>query len=126
MKRLELVVDGKPIAWARPGQIGAKRYDTQKANKIDLGWILIEAKGKHTTPQGMIHLSVKFFLQRPKSRDKEKGEQYHACKPDLDNLVKFLLDAGNGIVWKDDSEIVEIHAEKFYSSYPRTEIVIRW
>ena len=31
---------------------------------------------------------------------------------DIDNLVKAVLDAGNGIAWADDSQIVKIEAEK--------------
>ena len=47
-------------------------------------------------------------------------------KPDIDNLIKFALDALQGkegyIV--DDSQVVRIYAEKLYSDDPRTEIMI--
>ena len=33
-------------------------------------------------------------------------------KGDLDNLLKAVLDAGNGILWKDDRQIVEANAFK--------------
>lgn len=31
---------------------------------------------------------------------------------DIDNLVKAVFDAGNGILWLDDSQIVELHTYK--------------
>ena len=31
---------------------------------------------------------------------------------DVDNLAKAVLDAGNGILWLDDSQIVELHGYK--------------
>ena len=47
-------------------------------------------------------------------------------KPDIDNLIKFVLDALQGqegyIV--DDSQVVRIYAEKLYSDKPRTEIMM--
>lgn len=38
-------------------------------------------------------------------------------RPDLDNLVK-LADALNGVVWKDDAQVVEIRARKLYHAEP--------
>lgn len=36
-------------------------------------------------------------------------------KPDIDNFIKSTLDALNGIVWVDDSQVVEIGARKWYA-----------
>lgn len=46
-------------------------------------------------------------------------------KPDIDNVIKIICDSLNGIAYKDDAQIVEIHAYKFYSDDPRVEVVIR-
>ena len=47
-------------------------------------------------------------------------------KPDIDNLIKFVLDAlqGQNAYFVDDSQVVRILAEKIYSDNPRTEIMI--
>ena len=36
------------------------------------------------------------------------------CKPDMDNIVKAVADALNGVAYKDDSGIVEAHVYKRY------------
>lgn len=44
-------------------------------------------------------------------------------KPDADNTLK-LCDALNGIVWKDDAQVVEAHVTKVYSERPGLCIVV--
>lgn len=45
-------------------------------------------------------------------------------KPDIDNIIKAILDALNGIAYADDNQIVEVVAKKFYAVNPRVEIRI--
>lgn len=49
---------------------------------------------------------------------------YHASRPDIDNLLKPLKDALSGIVYKDDSQICKIFAQKRYSKEARIIIKI--
>lgn len=39
-------------------------------------------------------------------------------KPDLDNIVKSVLDALNKIAWKDDTQVVSITAAKLHGERP--------
>lgn len=43
---------------------------------------------------------------------------------DADNLAKSIMDACNGVVWKDDAQIVSLTAEKIKSTVPRVEVEI--
>lgn len=52
------------------------------------------------------------------------GIKRASTKPDYDNLEKFYLDCANGILWGDDSTVVQGKALKLYSEEPRVEIVI--
>ncbi len=52
-----------------------------------------------------------FFLPRPK----KPKYPYPATRPDLDNLVKGLLDKFNGILWHDDAQIIELSIGKRYT-----------
>lgn len=45
-------------------------------------------------------------------------------RPDFDNIAKGICDALNGIVWRDDSQIVACTFRKFYSEYPGIKISV--
>ena len=67
-----------------------------------------------------VSVSVDVYQAVPKSVSKKKREEFLTLgkrpmkKPDLDNCVK-CLDGLNGIAYEDDSQIVEIHARKFWA-----------
>lgn len=76
---------------------------------------------------GPVRVWVDSFLPIPKSWSKTKteaaalGEVRPTSRPDLDNLVKLVVDAMTRAgYWRDDSQIVEMGARKFYSHKPRT------
>ena len=58
-----------------------------------------------------------FGLTKPKSNK----NNYPIGRPDLDNFVKTFLDSMNGILWHDDSQVVEIVASKFWAIQTGTE-----
>jgi Holliday junction resolvase RusA-like endonuclease len=53
------------------------------------------------------------------------GSERPTKKPDLDNLAKSVLDALNGVIYQDDSQIVSLHMTKVYSQYPGIDLLIR-
>lgn len=77
-----------------------------------------------------IVVRVMFYMPIPKAtsnKDRERmvaGLEVPAKKPDIDNLLKAVLDALNGKAYHDDNQIVGISAEKRYSNEPRTEVMI--
>jgi len=48
----------------------------------------------------------------------------HNKKPDIDNLAKFYLDCGKGVIWQDDNMVSSLYARKTYNDIPQTEIFI--
>lgn len=46
-------------------------------------------------------------------------------KPDIDNLVKVVLDGLNGLAYKDDKQIVALEAAKGYEITPLTRVTLR-
>lgn len=46
-------------------------------------------------------------------------------KPDLDNVVKAVQDSLNGVIYKDDAQIVSLHATKKYDMNPGIEILVK-
>lgn len=88
-------------------------------------------------------VTLAFYMRAPKATAQEptkragekrkrvynfyKAERLrHFKKPDIDNLVKAVLDCvtQSGVIWKDDSIISELLAVKYYSDNPRTEFII--
>ena len=45
----------------------------------------------------------------------EEGILSPTKKPDIDNIVKIILDSLNGIAFKDDNQITKIEVEKAYT-----------
>lgn len=45
-------------------------------------------------------------------------------KPDIDNIVKIILDAMNKFAFKDDTQVTKLEVEKRYSEIPRVYIKI--
>ena len=70
-------------------------------------------------------MPVPCSLSKPKKKALLAGF-YHLKRPDVDNLLKLVCDALNGVAWKDDSDIASIFAVKGYSEHPRTEIEIKY
>ena len=54
----------------------------------------------------------------------QSGKIRPTKKPDCDNCIKSITDALNGIAYIDDSQIVSIECEKWYSDRPRAEVMI--
>ncbi|MGG4288354.1 RusA family crossover junction endodeoxyribonuclease [Priestia megaterium] len=65
-----------------------------------------------------IEVEVMFFMPIPQSWSKKKREaavlKPHKSKPDIDNLLKGLFDALNGLIWKDDNLVSKVSAVKIY------------
>jgi Holliday junction resolvase RusA-like endonuclease len=63
-------------------------------------------------------LTVDFCLPMPDSWSKKKKAnfdgKFHHQKPDIDNLMKALMDSLFGLL--SDEEVSEIHARKFWAS----------
>ncbi|PNZ27694.1 RusA family crossover junction endodeoxyribonuclease [Staphylococcus rostri] len=76
-----------------------------------------------------IKLTVEFYYPPLKSWSKRKGLEklmrYKNTKPDLDNLLKTVLDAGNGKLWLDDNQVVDIRTFKKWDSVARTVLIIK-
>jgi Holliday junction resolvase RusA-like endonuclease len=56
-------------------------------------------------------------------RPKKAKDSFHTKNGgDLDNIAKAVLDAGNGILWDDDRQIVSLSICKLYVEVPRVEV----
>ena len=66
---------------------------------------------------GIIH-SVPASWSKRKQAAALLGTPRPTVKPDLDNVVKAIGDACNGILWRDDAQIVELEVVRHYGLSP--------
>jgi crossover junction endodeoxyribonuclease RusA len=71
-----------------------------------------------TTHNLPVKITVVFIMPRPKSVKRP----YPSVAPDLDKLIRAVLDGLTGIAYDDDSQVVEIHAHKIYGSPAGAEV----
>jgi Holliday junction resolvase RusA-like endonuclease len=134
-----LTIDGIPVAKGRPRftRAGgfARTYTPQKTRDAEgmIEWLAInemKSSNKKIITNAVI-VSIDFLMPIPKSFSKTKQLEclqfkiVPTVKPDLDNLAKTVLDAMNGIVYKDDSQIIQLHLRKGYAEKPCTVVSIK-
>lgn len=79
---------------------------------------------------GPLQLTVRVYRPTLKSFSKKKkklaeeGKIRPTTKPDTDNYIKGIKDALKNVIWKDDSQVVDLQVSKFYSEKPRIEVKI--
>ena len=77
-----------------------------------------------------LSLKLEIYQQIPNSVSKKKREAMIGKKmlptkrPDIDNVIKSVLDAVNEIAFHDDSQIVKIYAVKYFGEYPEVKVTI--
>ncbi len=135
MKMIQFTVYGTPVAQGRPrfsSQGGyTKAYDPKKSKDFKKYVKLVAAEHRPKNLfDGPIQLFIRIYKPTLKNFSKKKlaaaeaGELRPVTKPDVDNYVKGIKDACNKIIWKDDSQVVELLASKWYSETPRIEIMV--
>jgi Holliday junction resolvase RusA-like endonuclease len=113
------VINGKAMTYK------SKR---QKDNERELELAMLKFKPQEHATRA-IEIFVTAYMPIPSSAPKnERGAMLgeyvpHIKKPDLDNMLKNILDAMTRLgFWCDDSQVARIVAEKRYSACPRWEV----
>ncbi|MDO3429694.1 RusA family crossover junction endodeoxyribonuclease [Clostridioides difficile] len=130
--RVNFTIDGEPVGKERPRfNLATKRtYTPNKTKSYEelIKW-LYQSKVKYRFT-GYIKMTIRCYYSIAKSNSKKIKEQKRnnvlrpSKKPDIDNVIKVVADSLNGIAYKDDTQIVEVVASKYYSDKPRVEVMI--
>ena len=130
-------VDCNPVGKGRPrfrrqGNF-VRTYSDKKT--LDFEDLVRQAAIKAMGSSGPLETPVALFcyvrLPVPQSHSKKRttacleGFERPAKKPDLDNIVKAVSDAINTIIFKDDAQVVSLHATKKYDINPGIEILVK-
>lgn len=112
------------IRTIRPGRVPIVRVDlpAQKDYKAHVKACMAAAMDGRPPLEGPLSVRISFYRLRPKSAPKRVV--LPATRPDLNNCVKLIEDAGNALVWRDDAQIVTELAEKRFSNTERVEIEV--
>lgn len=123
------IVRMNPVAKGRPRFTKTGRAYTPKKTKEATDVIakkIEELRGEQIEKGVPVALYCKFMCKRPASMG--KGDRVlKTTKPDVDNYLKLVMDACNQAkVWEDDSQVVEVLAQKWYcADYQEPEVQIQ-
>ena len=119
----ESTINFEPVSLKRHRhRLKGGTYDPSKKDKDDFIKVIENfPEEKMTKP---LRCVLNFYCKRPKNHYKtgknahilkDTAPKYNINNKDLDNMVKFVLDALNDKLYTDDSLIFEISCSKMYS-----------
>lgn len=126
---IDLVIYGKPIGKARPrfgrnkhtGKVVTFTPQKTKHYEQEIATTAQCAMFGKTLMEGPLKVEIKaFFFHKSK-------EGFHVSRPDMDNIIKAVLDGLNGVVFKDDASVAVVSAFKSYvnsEEQERVEVVV--
>lgn len=141
MEKLVVIIKGvKPIPKQRPQFNSKKKTAYTPKRTLDYERIISSYVKSTMNSKGMtiidrdipLKITCKFCFQITKSWPKKKKEQalngeifpITSNIGDVDNLVKAIEDAMNGIAYVDDGQIVKVESEKVYAEENQIIIIL--
>lgn len=121
---------GRPRFAKRGGFV--KAYTDDKTTNAE-AWIracVVEQVGALCFDTPLV-VTVRIWCAVPASWSKRKradalaGAIFPTGKPDLDNCAKLIFDALNGVLWRDDKQIIAMHVTKAYAEKPSTRLEVQ-
>ncbi len=129
-------VPGQPVGKGRPriGRVGgyARMFTPEKTISYESTVALFASQAMSGSELliGPVRALMKLTMAIPESWSKKKKEMASAglirptTKPDVDNVIKAIFDAVNGVVWRDDVQVVELQVTKFYGIKPGVSVSV--
>jgi Holliday junction resolvase RusA-like endonuclease len=116
--RFKFVVPGDCVPWARAagGKTGHRFTPAKQARYMAALKLICQAAMKGAPPlEGPVSLEIMAHYAWPKKR---QPGAWRGSRPDLDNIMKLVGDALNGVAWIDDAQIAAVVLRKLYSDLP--------
>ena len=124
-----------PRAWGRPRAVvvqGRARMFSSNEQRANMDtFSSMAAQYAPAAPLlGPLAVTLRFDMPTPASwpgwRRENVGGAHHESRPDLDNLIKLVLDSmqKSGAWWRDDAQVSSITASKGFASSPGTTVTI--
>ncbi len=134
MMMIQFAIPVAPVPKGRPRLSRFGTYTPKKTKTFEdaVRVYARQAMGSQEPLETALEAFLYFRVGVPQSYSKKRTE---AClsgseRPitrngDLDNLTKGVLDAFNGVIFKDDCQIVEMHLTKVYAEQPGIDVLIK-
>lgn len=120
-------VEGEPRGKQRPrltksGIVYTPSETTRYEKSVKAAYLI--AGGRKIT--GPVKVTVWAFMKIPESKSAKAREQmrgeYATKKPDIDNILKIILDGLNGVAYDDDKQVVQATVYKGYRPEPSVSV----
>lgn len=119
-----VTIPGVPVAQGRGRAVrmgaGVRVIDPERSRswKGAAAVFMLQARnaaGLHAPMDGPLSVTIDAYWPRPKSLPKRMGHERlpRPSRPDVDNIAKAVMDAGNGVLWADDGQVVELTIRKW-------------
>ncbi len=110
---VSFIVKGKPVGKQRPrftklGHCYTPKETKDYENCIKRAYIIASNNFKFEKD---VQIIVRVYYLKAKSNK----SNYVNIKPDLDNVIKVVLDALNGIAYADDKQVINIQGMKVWT-----------
>jgi len=127
---IEFVIPGVPLGKGRARSVvrgkHVRHYTPEKTAKYESTASLAGYQAMAGRPpiEGpvMAMLTIKLPISASWSKRKQAaalaGTELPTKKPDADNVIKAVFDAMNGVVWVDDTQVVDMVVRKRYALVP--------
>ena len=122
-------IPGKAVGKGRPRFANGHAYtpETTKEYEDLVRAAFLEAHGKKIEDEALF-VQISVYTEPPKSISKKKREEflkgYPMKKPDLDNVAKIILDALNGVAWKDDTQVVDLRVNRNWATEVTESVIV--
>lgn len=134
LTRAEFEFGGKPFGKQRPRHTRTGHTYTPPETQQHEKQIALAFRQQYKdrfADDAYIRCEITVLYDIPKAFSKAKregaiiGEIRPDKKPDADNIAKIVLDALNGVAFRDDTQIVELSVEKWYThGEPKTIVTL--
>lgn len=133
---IQFHVPGAPVGKGRPriGRVGAHARMFTPAKTVSYESTVALAAQQAMQGRGLMQgaVSVHLLIDCPipaswsqKKQAQAKAGQIHpTTKPDIDNVEKAIFDALNGVVWRDDVQVVRVSKAKSYAATPGVRVSV--
>jgi Holliday junction resolvase RusA-like endonuclease len=119
---IEFEVSGQPVPQGSMKVINGHIIHTRGSALA--AWrsaIALEARRAGAFPtRAPIVIHMTFYMVKPRTVKRLEP----SVPPDLDKLIRAVLDALTATAYTDDGQVVEIHAKKTYGEFPKVSIKI--